>query len=221
MADMLERLARLDACAVSDAMDSLGLDGVVFELNALSSSRKIVGRAITVSLGPADGRASVRHLGTAAVEASGPGSVIVVEHLGRTDVSGWGGILSLGAKLRGAEGVIIDGVCRDLDEASEMDLPIYGRGSVPRTARGRILEYAWNTPITVCGVAVTPGDYVIADGSGVVAVPADRAEAVIAVAEKIVRKEQLMAQAVREGRPISEVMGANYEDMLKEPVGDE
>lgn len=221
MTDLVARLARLDACAVSDALDSLGLDGVVFELNALASRTKIAGRAITVTLGPADGRSSQRHLGTSAVEAGSPGTVIVVEHKGRTDVSGWGGILSLGAKMRGVEGVVIDGACRDIDEADEMGLPIYGRVGVPRTARGRVLEYAWNTPITVCGVGVTPGDYVIADGSGVVVVPADQAEAVIAIAEKIVRKEQLMAQAVRAGSPISEVMGANYEDMLKDAVSDD
>lgn len=218
MSDLVARLSRLDACAVSDALDSLGLDGVAFELRALSTTRRIAGRAITVTLGPADGRVSHRHLGTAAVEAGAPGTIIVVEHRGRTDVSGWGGILSLGARTRGVEGVIVDGACRDVDEARDMDLPVYARVGVPRTARGRILEYAWNEPVTLCGIAVAPGDYVIADGSGVVVVPADKAEAVIGIAETIVRKELLMAQAVRDGRPISEVMGANYEDMLKEPV---
>lgn len=219
--DLIARLAKLDTCALSDALDSLGVAGVALGLAVLSSQRKIAGRAVTVTLGPADGRTAQRHLGTAAVEAGGPGSVVVVQHNGRTDVAGWGGVLSLGAKSKGVEGVVIDGACRDIDEAREMDFPVYARVGVPRTARGRVIEYAWNEPVTLCGVAVAPGDYVLADGSGVVFVPADIAEQAIALAEKIVRKEKLMARAVREGVPISQVMGANYEEMLKGPIDDE
>jgi len=221
VSDLLARLAKLDTCALSDALDSLGVTGVALELTALSSHRRIAGRAVTVTLGPADGRAAHRHLGTAAVEAGGPGSIVVVQHNGRTDVAGWGGVLSLGAKTKGVEGVIIDGACRDIDEARDMDFPVYARAGVPRTARGRVIEYAWNEPVTLCGVAVAPGDYVLADGSGVVFAPADIAEQAIAVAEKIVRKEQLMAKAVRAGTPISQVMGADYEEMLKGPIDDE
>lgn len=220
-ADLIARLQKLDACALSDALDSVGINGVALELAALSSQRKIAGRAVTVMLGPADGRTAQRHLGTAAVEAGGPGVVIVVQHNARTDVAGWGGVLSLGAKTNGVEGVIIDGACRDVDEAREMDFPVFARVGVPRTARGRVIEYAWNEPVTLCGVAVAPSDYVLADCSGVVFVPAGVAEEVIAIAEKIVRKERLMAKAVRERVPISQVMGANYEEMLKGPIDDE
>lgn len=219
--DLIARLAKLDTCALSDALDSLGIVGVALELAALSSSRRIAGRAVTVTLGPTDGRTAPRHLGTAAVEAGGPGSIIVVQHNGRTDVAGWGGVLSLGAKIKGVEGVIIDGACRDVDEAREMDFPVYARVSVPRTARGRVIEYAWNEPVTVCDVNVAPSDYVLADGSGVVFVPAAAAGHAVALAEKIVRKERLMAKAVRQGAPISQVMGANYEEMLKGPIDDE
>jgi 4-hydroxy-4-methyl-2-oxoglutarate aldolase len=220
-ADLVARLAKLDTCAVSDALDSLDMSGVALGLAGLSSQRKIAGRAVTVTLGAADGRAAHRHLGTAAVEAGGPGTVIVVQHNGRTDVAGWGGVLSLGAKTKGVEGVVIDGACRDVDEAREFDFPVFARVGVPRTARGRVIEYAWNDPVSVCDVTVAPGDYVLADGSGVVFVPADRADAVIAIAEKIVRKERLMAKAVRDGAPISAVMGADYEEMLKGPINDE
>ncbi len=218
---LLARLAKLDTCALSDALDSLGVNGVALGLAGLSSRRRIAGRAVTVTLGAADGRTAQRHLGTAAVEAAGPGSIIVVQHNGRMDVAGWGGVLSLGAKTKGAEGVVIDGACRDVDEAREMDFPVFARVGVPRTARGRIIEYAWNEPVTLCGVMIAPGDFVLADGSGVVVAPADLAAQAISAAEKIVRKERLMAKAVREGAPISQVMGANYEEMLKGPIDDD
>lgn len=219
MDPLLQRLAQVDACAVSDALDRAGLAGVALGLAAVSNPARVVGRAVTVQLAPDDGRASKRHLCTAAVDASGPGSVIVVAHDGRTEVAGWGGILSLAAKRRGAEGVVVDGACRDVDESREMGLAVYARAVVPVTARGRIIETGWNLPVSIAGVAVQPGDYVVADGSGVVFVPASRIEAILAVAERIAARERLMAQDVRDGKAVSEVMGADYENMLNRENG--
>lgn len=213
--DLVRRLSVLDACAVSDAMDAAGVTSAVLGIRALSTDQRIVGRAITVQLGPDVGVKAKRHLCTAAVEAAGPGDVIVVSNGARTDVAGWGGILSLAAKQQGVEGVVIDGACRDLDESREMGLPVYARASVAVTARGRIVEEAWNVPITCAERAVSPGDYVIADASGVVFVPAHLAETVVQSAERIAARERLMADAVRAGKPVSEVMGASYETMLK------
>jgi regulator of RNase E activity RraA len=85
---------------------------------------------------------------------------------------------------------------------------------VPVTARTRIIELDWNCPIRISGIAVAPGDLVIADGSGVVVVPAEHAENVISTAERIVAKERRMAMDVEAGKPVSEVMGTDYETML-------
>jgi 4-hydroxy-4-methyl-2-oxoglutarate aldolase len=208
------RLVKLDTCALSDALDRLGLKGVALGLSALSSGRRIAGTAVTVQLGPDDGRASKRHLCTAAVDASGPGNIIVIAHAGRTDVAGWGGILSRGARRNAVEGVVIDGACRDVDESREFDLPIYGKVGVPITARGRILEIDWNVRLDIAGIAVAPGDLVLADASGVVFVPIDRAEDVLVDAEQIAARERLMAAEVDRGRSMAEVMGAKYEAFL-------
>ena len=212
--DSVARLARLDTCAVADALDRMKLKGVVPGLTALSTTRRIAGEVVTVQLGPDDGRPSKRHLCTAAVEASGPGKVILVAHGRRTDVAGWGGILSLAASLRQAEGVVIDGACRDLDESREFGLPVYGRAWTPTTARGRITETDWACPVTIAGVAAAPGDLLIADASGVVIIPKDHAEEVLAIAERIAAKEKLMMADLRAGKTVSDVMGADYESML-------
>lgn len=215
MSDYVERLLRLDTCSVSDALDKLGLTGAVIGLSGLTVRGRVAGPAVTVKLGaPMDGLPK-RHLGAGAIMAAKAGDIIVVEHRGRSDVSGWGGLLSRGAVRQGVKAVIVDGACRDLDESLEFGLPVYARAAVPVTARGRVAEHAFNEPITVAGVAVRPGDLVLADGSGVVFVAADKAEAVIGAAEEIFAREQLMAAAIDRGEPIGAVMGANYEDMLK------
>jgi 4-hydroxy-4-methyl-2-oxoglutarate aldolase len=213
--ELVTRLSKVDTCSVSDALDRLGLRGTVHGIHEVWHCPRIAGRIVTVKLKKRDSEASApRHLGTAAIEAADPGDVIVVEHGAPEIAAGWGGILSLGAKLKGVGGVIVDGACRDIDESREHKFPVYARSAVPTTARGRIVEEAFNVPITVGGIPVKPGDLVIADGSGVVFVSADRAEEVIKTAETIFATEAAMGEALRGGKKITEVMGANYEQLL-------
>ena len=216
MTDAIARLSKLDSCAVSDALDKLGLPGAVAGLQRLSSSRRISGRVLTVKMEKADGRpVAARHLGTTAIEAAQPGDVIVMEQRTGIDAACWGGNLSLGAKLREIAGVIVDGPARDLDEARDYDFPIFARSATSRTARGRIVETGTNVAILVGDVVVNPGDFVVADGSAVVFVAQADIERVLEAAEAIAARERAMVAALRAGTPITEVMGRNYENMLK------
>jgi regulator of RNase E activity RraA len=214
MKEIIERWARLDSGAVSDALDRLGIPGAVAGIRPLTGHPKIAGRVVTVKLVAAGGRASKQHLATAAVEASGPGDVLVLAHRSRDDCAGWGGILSRAARTRGIEGTVVDGPVRDLDESREIGYPVFARGAVPATARGRVVEESWNLPIEINGIPVHPGDLVIADGSGVVFVPKSRAEDVLLASEAIAARERAMADAVESGKPVSQVMGGDYESML-------
>jgi regulator of RNase E activity RraA len=210
---LVERLSKLDTCSVSDAMDKLGIEGAVIGLRPMWNCPRIAGRASTVKLVKADGRASVRHLCTAAVEAGGPGTVIVVDNEAREFPAGWGGILSQAAKAKGVEGVVVDGAVRDVDESRDVAFPVYARYAVPITARGRIIEDDFNVPIQFGGVTVNPGDLVLADWSGITFIPAARAEEVLETAEMIADRESQMAADVRAGKSVVEVMGTNYENM--------
>jgi len=217
--DIVTRLLRLDCCAVSDALDKLGQPTAVTGLPPRSVPRKIAGKVHTVKLvakgdaPPATG--APRHLGTTAIEASAPGEIIVVEQRTGIDAGCWGGILSLGAKVRGVAGVIADGPLRDVDEAREFDFPVYSRSVTARTARNRVAELATDLPIQIGDVTVQPGDYVIADSTGVCFLPAAHAAAIVTEAETIAMREAAMGKALLAGRRITEVMGANYEKMLE------
>jgi 4-hydroxy-4-methyl-2-oxoglutarate aldolase len=224
--DALARLADFGTCTVSDALDTLGLQGVVTGLAPVTLPCRISGRVITVELAPAPGTAPQaqaapgapagrRHIATAAIEAAGTGEIIVIAAGGSTAAPGWGGLLSLAAVTRGVGGVIVDGACRDVDEARELGLPIYARACVPRTARGRLVETRWNHPVRVAGITVAPGSLVVADSSGVVFVPAGHAEAVAAAASEIAEREAAMARRIQAGEPVSQVMSAAYEHMLQ------
>jgi 4-hydroxy-4-methyl-2-oxoglutarate aldolase len=214
--ELISRLNRLDSCAISDALDKLGLKGAVTGLHRYSTDHRIAGRVLTVTMGPAEGRpATSRHLCTAAIEAAAPGDIIVVEQRTGLDAACWGGNLALGAQLRGVAGVIVEGPARDIDDCRRLDFPVFAREHTSRTARGRIVEVATNEIVRVGDIPVSPGDYVVADASAVVFVPQREILKVLDAAETIVAREEAMAQALREGKPISQVMGANYETMLK------
>jgi len=221
MDDPVKRLNRLDCCAVSDALDKLGLrDRVVSGLEQRSTTRRIAGRVVTYRLVPADeapapASSAPRHLGTTAIQLAQPGEVIVVEQRTGVDAGSWGGILTLGAKVRGVAGVIADGPVRDIDEARAYDFPIYCRALTARTARGRVAEAETNRPVTIGDVTVSAGDYVIADASGVAFIPAADIERVLDAAELIAGREAAMAKALLAGTPIPDVMGADYEHMLR------
>jgi regulator of RNase E activity RraA len=215
MDELVSRLSRLDSCAVSDALDKLGLPGSVTGIQRLSTDRRIAGRVLTVTLALGGGRPGAsRHLCTAAIEAANSGDIIVVEQRTGVDAASWGGNLSLGAQVRGVAGVIVEGPVRDLDDSRRLDFPVFARSATARTARGRIVEVATNETITVGDVPVSPGDFVVADATAVVFIARNQILPVLETAEAIMQREEAMAAAIRDGRPISQVMGANYERML-------
>jgi len=207
------RLGRVDTCVVSDALDKLGFTGVVPGLVRLSTDSKITGPVVTVRLETANGRNAERHLCTAAIETAKPGEIIVVEHHSRSDCAGWGGILSRAAGIRKIAGVIVDGICRDIDESRELGFPVFARGVLPVTARGRVIETEFNTPVIIGSITVRPGDWVIADGSGVVFIAAENLQAVVEQAEKLVAREAELIADIESGTPVSTVMSRTYEQM--------
>lgn len=211
---IIDRLARLDTCAVSDALDRLTLKGATWGIRPVWPCPRIVGRAVTMKIKPVGLEKPKQHLGTETIVAAQAGDIIVVDNGGRAD-SCWGGLLSLAAKAKGISGIVIDGACRDVDESREIGFPVYARAVVPMTARGRVMQESSNREIQFGGVQVHPGDLVIADGSGVVFIPRAQEEEVVKEAEAIAATEARMAEGIRQGLSVLEVLERlGYESML-------
>ena len=217
--DVVAALGRLDTCVVSDALDSLGARGALTGLRPLWPGPGFCGRAHTVLLAA---RADVSapssgvHLGARAIEAAAPGDVIVVANAGRVDSGAWGGLLSVAAVRRGVAGVVIDGACRDVDEACELGLPVFARAATPVSARGRTVEVSTDEVVDVLGLPVSPGDVLLADSNGVVVVPWEQAGAVAAKAQDLNQRERAMFARLQEGETVSAVLDSRYESMLHE-----
>jgi len=211
------RFELLSTTNVSDAMDALGIKGATYGVRPMSERwGKVVGRAVTVKMTAAGETKSKHHLGMKAISMADQGDVIIIDNGGRIDTSCWGGILANSAKVKGVSAVVIDGACRDLDDCIDVNFPVYARGTVVATARGRIMEHSTNEMIQFAGVQVRPGDVVIGDRSGVVVVPHERIDAVLIKAEELYQKEESMIREILSGSDLLEVDNKfDYEKMLR------
>lgn len=174
MADALARLGALDVATVHEAAGRTGdLDP---RIRPVQTGVTVAGRAVTALCHPGDNLAVHRAL----LEA-GPDDLLVVAAGGHL-AGYWGEILAVAAQARGIRGLVIDGGCRDTAALRRLGFPVWSagvsvRGTV-KTVPGRV-----NEPVVVGGVLVRPGDYVLGDDDGVVVVPAERVDPVLAAAE--------------------------------------
>jgi Aldolase/RraA/Carboxypeptidase regulatory-like domain len=124
--------------------------------------------------------------------------VLVVDGQGEKDPALWGGLTTLAAHRKKLEGVVIDGVVRDIADIRHSRLPVFARAVVPNAGRA---EYAGEVGVIVqCrGVVVSPEDWVVGDEDGVVVVPAGRLEEAAAIAGRILSAELHIARQIRAG----------------------
>lgn len=196
--DLFEGLSCTD---LSDAMDRMGIAGQCFGVMPLDRSFRLAGRAWTLRYGPIgiDGGSVGDY-----IDDLGPGDVVVLDNQGRMDATVWGDLLTSTASRRGIAGTVIDGVCRDVDRALEVNYPIFARGNWMRTGKDRVRVEATGEPVSVGGVRVQSGDYLLGDGDGVVAVPAARAAEVVQVATEVAAAEQAIRALIEQGLTLRE-----------------
>ncbi|MGQ4615686.1 RraA family protein [Nocardia sp. R7R-8] len=205
------RLAALSTSAVSDALDRLGIVGQALGIMPLDRAFRLVGRAWTLRYGPVgQDRGTVGDY----IDDLGPDDVVVLDNQGRLDATVWGDLLTATAHSRGVAGTVIDGVCRDMDRSLTLGYPIFSRGTWMRTGKDRVRVEATRVAVSIGGVRVEPGDLLLGDGDGLVAIPFSRAEEVLAAAEQIERAEDSIRRAVEAGMPLREARRAHgYHDL--------
>lgn len=184
--------------SAADAVDKItGKTGFMDEtMKPRINDKKIVGPAVTILEGPTDEFLPPQHA-LDAIDDSPAGSVICIAISGEKNVAVWGGLMTAGAVANKHEGAILDGGVRDLTEIRrDYDFPVFARSVSPGTTLGRYRTYSANEPVMIAGVIVHPGDIVIADIDGVVIVPRQHAEAVLAMAQDIDARELEQARLI-------------------------
>jgi regulator of RNase E activity RraA len=200
-----ERLARLYTPVVADVLDKLGYRSQSLHprIRPLWPSARAAGFAFTVQTGPAREIAPAHPYAgeLAAVDALRPGDVLIVS---QSAWSFWGELLSTAARYRGCRGVVLDGPTRDSLTIQEMGFPVFHVGFHPADSLGRLDVVGHGLPIACGDVLIHPGDLILADHDGVVAIPRSAAEETLRLAEEKVQGENLVRKALAEGMSTTE-----------------
>ena len=160
---------------------------------------KIVGRAWTALLRPVlknDAR-KYPNYALQILDEAPAGSVLVYVLEGGLEIAGMGNLMATTAHVRGLEGTVIDGAVRDIAEIRRIGHPVFSRRVSPATSVGRLVSIAKQTPVKCAEVMVHPGDYIVGDGDGVVVVPQQAAEKVVALLKDYDRKEAAISEIIR------------------------
>ncbi len=129
-----------------------------------------------------------------------PGDVLVVHVSGGYDYGYWGEIMSTAAAARGIGGLVIDGCVRDGERLAAIGLPVFARGlSIRGTGKARRAIGWVNAPLLFDDITVQPGDLIVGDGDGVVAIPRARAAAVVEASRQREAKEAEVMRRLRAG----------------------
>jgi regulator of RNase E activity RraA len=132
------------------------------------------------------------------------GDVVVLDNAGRTDCTVWGDILTAMASHRGVAGTVIDGVCRDVRRALDTGYPIYSKGRFMRTGKDRVEVSDVGRAVTVGGVHIRPGDLLLGDADGVVAVPCEIAGQVTEICAEISAREEAILADILAGARLAQ-----------------
>ncbi|MEZ0165153.1 hypothetical protein AB2L27_10305 [Kineococcus sp. LSe6-4] len=173
-------------------------------LHPLVPTQRMVGRALTLRFVPyREDQESSFMSGTnaqrRAVEAAGPGDVLVIDARGVPDAGTIGDLFVLRLLQRGAAGVVTDGALRDAPAIRELGLPVYHQAAHAATFRRRHLPHEVGQPVACGGVLVVPGDVVVGDGGGCTVVPFSLAAEVAQDAVQQELEETWAAERLRAG----------------------
>ncbi|HEV7649767.1 MAG TPA: RraA family protein [Actinophytocola sp.] len=205
---LVDRARVIQTSTWSDALDECGLPASVMTGPSFrAGSANIFGPAVTIAEEVAEfGDAPLDDFALGSIFPKvAPGAVLVFAASG-SSISTLGGVAARHALRKSVAGVVIDGGCRDLDELMALGLPIWSTHVTPRSGKGRIRVVAVNAPVVCGGVTVRPGDWVAADRTGVVVLPAPALENVLSCAEKLAARDDSFEAALARGLEFGEAV---------------
>jgi regulator of RNase E activity RraA len=208
-AEIMETFMKASTGNVADAVDeATGVRGFMAPDMKPVFKAKVIGRAVTVLLRRAlrtDKRAWP-NLQIQTLDEAPPGSVMVEVLEDGLDTAGVGNLMATTAKVRGLAGMVIDGGARDIEELEEIGFPVWSRSQTPATSVGRYVPVAKNVPVMCGGVLVHPGDWIVADRTGVVVVPTASVPEVLKLLRQYDDKETKMVPLIKETKSMGKAL---------------
>ncbi len=205
--EIIDKFRTVASASVADAVDQLvGARGYMdYPIKPRINDKKVVGPAVTVKEVKTTESVPPSHA-LEAIDEAPEGSVVVIGIEGSDpNVAVWGGLMTAGAVARNLAGAILDAGLRDVTEIKrDFGFPVFSRTVSPGTTVGRYKTEALNVPVQCGGILVHPGDLIVADTDGVVVVPVDHVEEILAKSLEIECREAEQTKYIREVRSLRE-----------------
>lgn len=199
--EMAQRLLSFGVSTISDALDSLDIEGQAIGILPFAHNLSFAGIAFTVRMAPVGlTGGSVGDY----IDDVPPGHVVVIDNDGRMDATVWGDILTSIAHQNKVAATVIDGVARDITESLELSYPIFARGHTMRTGKDRVTAQGYNEPVQIAGIRVEAGDWIVGDADGVVVLPKERLTEICNSSAAIKSAEDNIRNAVGNGTRLDE-----------------
>lgn len=211
-AALLQEFQQIGTSTWSDILDEIGVDGVIGGIARRGGEGRFAALAVTAraQAGPLGGFKREEFAVGQMIDAVGPGQVLAID-VGGADVSTFGGLASLAAKVKGVAAVVIDGACRDVEEIRETGLWLASRHVTPTTGKTRIKVESVGQPISIGGASVAPGDLLVGDDTGIVVIPRQHQGAALEMSRRMVGMDRAIERAIRSGMSFREAARiANY-----------
>ena len=208
-AHLAEAFMKVSSANVSDAMHRTGeLEGLKPVWIGEPGELKFAGPAVTVRTYDGDWSAPVQ-----AIDHAKPGDVVVIDAC-EGKIAVWGELATNSCKSKGVVGVVIDGAVRDLDDIRKLKFPLFARHFTPTAGEPKGFGEI-NTPIEICGRKVEPGDWIVADESGVVVVPKNMAMEMANRAIDVNERENRIREEIQRGSTLGQTMYLKKWDIKK------
>lgn len=168
-------------------------------IKPLAVSMKVAGPAYTVQCQGGNNLAIHQ-----AITLAPPGSVLVIDVGGCTASGHIGDLMSTACQVRGIQGIVIDGTCRDMEDIIKMGFPVFARGGNPHS-NAKVQAGAFNVTVRCGGLDIAPGDIIFGDATGVVTFPASELDNITSKAKAIMVKELGIVQEIYAGKTTMDI----------------
>jgi 4-hydroxy-4-methyl-2-oxoglutarate aldolase len=182
------------------------------DIKAHFQDRRVVGTAVTIRVPGMDG--SMVHY---AIGQARKGDFIVMDRCGEMSIASMGGAMAYAAKVIGVAGFIVDGLVTDLGELRQYGVPVWSKGTSAVTVKSLGLGGEFCIPISCGGVAVNPGDAILADENGILVLPPADIEAAAKRAIQMQADEKITLKRLDAGEKYPDIMGTTA--LIKKAMG--
>lgn len=199
---------RLYSGIICDVLDQLGFrnQAIGNKMKPITEDTVMLGKAFTVigaevfSMPATPFKKQIE-----TIEYIGEGEIYTITTLGVYSAAFWGELLSTAVAIKKGAGALIDGMARDVKAIKEMGFPLFTKGYMPTTSKGRLEVIDYQVPIVIDGVRICPGDIIFGDIDGIAVIPKDLEDEVFKRSLELVANENNVRGKLLEGQPLKTI----------------